>query len=195
MTTDFPRYAHHACDAAILDDRPGDACEGCQNARATLLADASEDPQTAFAPTVKVGDDGMVPFDWFEDGVLWLVNATVFHPRGFALGRERDSGEFRILGDGSEPWTYPDSPEIDARMRAVERLFERLRKPPVDPATHFLHGGYFRVAERGLTGHPIRLERISDVKVIRGGEGITGYTCAQVEGVLPVGDVVGPGVA
>lgn len=46
-------------------------------------------------------------------GLLWLINATVFHPRGYALGLFRDSvtGEFVgwvLLGDGTEPWTFSD---------------------------------------------------------------------------------------
>lgn len=68
-------------------------------------------------------------FDWRDDGVLWLINATVFHPRGFALGMKADGTDPVLLGDGTEPITYhpTDPPSIDERFAAVEALFARAR--------------------------------------------------------------------
>jgi hypothetical protein len=41
-----------------------------------------------------------------EDGLLWLINRTTFHPRGYALGYDEDTGKFELYGDGSEPWKF-----------------------------------------------------------------------------------------
>lgn len=41
-----------------------------------------------------------------DDGLLWLVNRCVFHPRGYALAFFPESGTWMLLGDGSEPWSY-----------------------------------------------------------------------------------------
>jgi hypothetical protein len=61
-----------------------------------------------------------------EDGVLWLVNRSVFHPRGFALAVD-ESGDFYLVGDGSDPWIYADDVDEDALFEAVEDLFVRAR--------------------------------------------------------------------
>jgi hypothetical protein len=47
-----------------------------------------------------------IPVDLQGDGLLWLINRTVFHPRGYALGYDTNTGAFVLLGDGSEPWTF-----------------------------------------------------------------------------------------
>lgn len=48
-------------------------------------------------------------------GILWAINRTIFHPRGYALALTRsdndnpDNGDFdrfTILGDGSEVWAF-----------------------------------------------------------------------------------------
>jgi hypothetical protein len=69
------------------------------------------------------------PFDWREDGVLWLVNAVVFHPRGFALGMKADGTGPILLGDGSEPIHFvpDDEPTPAEKFAAVEALFARAR--------------------------------------------------------------------
>lgn len=61
-----------------------------------------------------------------EFGVLWLINRTVFHPRGFALALEYVDGEvepigWSIQGDGSEPWRFEGFDE-DETFTAVEGL-------------------------------------------------------------------------
>ncbi|MHC3474663.1 hypothetical protein ACYF6T_39040 [Streptomyces sp. 7R007] len=60
-----------------------------------------------------------------ESGLLWLINRTVFHPRGLALGvAYTDDGEvigWTLLGDGSEPihFSPEDEPEFFAQARAT----------------------------------------------------------------------------
>lgn len=41
-----------------------------------------------------------------DDGLLWLINRVVFHPRGYSLGYEEADRSFVLLGDGSEPWSF-----------------------------------------------------------------------------------------
>ncbi|MFB9926027.1 hypothetical protein ACFORO_12390 [Amycolatopsis halotolerans] len=40
------------------------------------------------------------------DSLLWLINRTVFHPRGYALAQNTETGAFTLLGDGTEPWVF-----------------------------------------------------------------------------------------
>lgn len=69
--------------------------------------------------------DGQPFADLRTTGLLWLINASVFHPRGYALALHSDeSGDcvgWSLLGDGSEPWTFPD--DCDAEFTAASRLF------------------------------------------------------------------------
>lgn len=64
--------------------------------------------------------------------MLWLINRTVFHPRGFALALHVDgAGEivgWSLLGDGSEPWAMPDDVE-DRLFQAAERTLGEARDP------------------------------------------------------------------
>lgn len=54
------------------------------------------------------------PIDELRDsGLLWLINRTVFHPRGLALALVIDDANkiagWRLTGDGTEPmWFSPD---------------------------------------------------------------------------------------
>ena len=53
------------------------------------------------------------PFEELRDeGLLWLINATVFHPRGYALAMHHDdkghATGWSIVGDGAERWTYAE---------------------------------------------------------------------------------------
>ena len=80
----------------------------------------------------------VVAVDLLEDGVLWLINSTVFHPRGFALTvAQDDNGNhlgLLLQGDGTEVWQYgtdPDNPgrvDVDAKLAAVNALFARAAK-------------------------------------------------------------------
>jgi hypothetical protein len=70
--------------------------------------------------------------DLRSSGLLWLINTTVFHPRGFALGMSPD-GLFTLMGDGSERWAFsedvdwPEGEGPDDRFRAAEALFASRR--------------------------------------------------------------------
>jgi hypothetical protein len=51
-------------------------------------------------------------------GLLWLINVTVFHPRGYALALHFDDDGpnpkvctgWSLMGDGSESWSMGDPP-------------------------------------------------------------------------------------
>lgn len=67
-------------------------------------------------------------------GLLWLINTTVFHPRGYALGFHRDADGnavgWSLKGDGTEPFIFSDVglPEgmmtIDDCFAAVKELLK-----------------------------------------------------------------------
>lgn len=65
-----------------------------------------------------------------DSGLLWLINASVFHPRGFAFAvHVSSSGEalgWSLQGDGTEPW-YFDGPPRDEKFAAVEATFRQVR--------------------------------------------------------------------
>lgn len=67
-----------------------------------------------------------IKVDLQADGVLWLINRVVFHPRGFALAVKPATGEFSMLGDGSEVWTFNDAD--DEKFAAVEAMLDRARE-------------------------------------------------------------------
>lgn len=69
-----------------------------------------------------------------EDGLLWLVNKAVLHPRGFALGVAEDGGLW-LLGDGSEPWRMGDVVPEDDLFAKVEAMFDRARETNGQQAT------------------------------------------------------------
>lgn len=76
------------------------------------------------------------PFeDLRTEGYLWLINATVFHPRGYALRLhyERDDPEdlgactgWSLMGDGSEPWQFGCDEETQARVEEAFRATKDL---------------------------------------------------------------------
>lgn len=67
-------------------------------------------------------------------GLLWLINASVFHPRGLALAFVYDDdGEligWRLLAaDAGEPFMFAATPEIDALFRQAEITMSLAERP------------------------------------------------------------------
>lgn len=70
------------------------------------------------------------PFeDLRTEGLLWLINATVFHPRGYALAMHHDGDGhatgWSLMGDGSVPWQFategwPEGEGIDDAFHAAK---------------------------------------------------------------------------
>lgn len=60
-------------------------------------------------------------------GLLWLINASVLHPRGYAMALHYDDDMhcigWSLLGDGSEPWSF-DPGAADICFGAVRALLE-----------------------------------------------------------------------
>ncbi len=75
-----------------------------------------------------MADDG-VPVDLVDDGLLWLINRTTFHPRGYALAATVVNGKvtgFQLLGDGSEPWSFAEGAD-EGKFEAAEAALRRAR--------------------------------------------------------------------
>lgn len=71
--------------------------------------------------------DCEVPVDLVEDGVLWLINRVVFHPRGFALAIDPTDRTYTLCGDGTEPWRFDTIYPQDDQFAALEALLDRAR--------------------------------------------------------------------
>lgn len=86
------------------------------------------------------GQDVQYPVgDLSAHGLLWLINRVVFHPRGFALGINPDTGDWSLLGDGTEAWrfgAYPDGTEMDDVGFARAEAFLAAHRPvPAPPSS------------------------------------------------------------
>lgn len=73
-------------------------------------------------------DRPILPFeDLRSTGLLWLLNKSCLHPRGYALAFYYDDiGDligWNLLGDGSEPWQFDTNTDDDAFAR-VEAFLE-----------------------------------------------------------------------
>ena len=79
--------------------------------------------------------------DLRDTGLLWLINTTVFHPRGYALALIYENREnpfvpggkvtgWRLYGDGTEPWQFNDpSPEDKVRgARSIDDMFKLVKE-------------------------------------------------------------------
>lgn len=64
---------------------------------------------------------GNRPFDELRaTGLLWLINASVFHPRGYALAIHADG--WSLLGDGGEVWQFGDDVPLDELLARVKEI-------------------------------------------------------------------------
>lgn len=69
--------------------------------------------------------------DLQASGLLWLINRTVFHPRGFSLGIAYSEGEVAgwvLQGDGRDPYRFGDDIDEQDLLAAVESEFTALRE-------------------------------------------------------------------
>lgn len=97
------------------------------------------------------------PFKELSDsGLLWLINRTVFHPRGYALAITVEDGKatgWSMLGDGSEPWQFGG--DENDNFRRAEATLAGQRPPDVTPA------------ERGPIG-TLKLSKSADGRYVIG---------------------------
>lgn len=80
------------------------------------------------------GNADVYDFENFRQfGGLWMLNRTVFHPRGFALAfvygtkREVPIG-WTLQGDGTEPWCFGDDAVEHRAFQSFEELLDIYRK-------------------------------------------------------------------
>jgi hypothetical protein len=80
------------------------------------------------------------PFeDMRDEGLLWLINRVVFHPRGYALAFHLDDDGvatgWSLMGDGSESWSMGPIPEghptEDDLFHSVSELLTHRANPQV----------------------------------------------------------------
>lgn len=69
----------------------------------------------------------MKDIDPFDSGLLWLINRTTFHPRGYALGLKRSIVDpnaylFSLTGNGEEAWTFSGDRDDEKFPLAKETL-------------------------------------------------------------------------
>lgn len=76
------------------------------------------------AEPVDLSSEPGVPVDLHDDGVLWMINRALLHPRGFALGHDPKTNEFVLYGDGTEVWSFGPMKEDDFFTR-FEALLQR----------------------------------------------------------------------
>ena len=76
-----------------------------------------------------------VPIPWAklrDTGLLWLINATVFHPRGYALAIHLDgNGDcigWSLLGDGTESWAFREPDDPPDGYVPIDELFRRTKE-------------------------------------------------------------------
>lgn len=65
----------------------------------------------------------MSEVDLIDDGVLWMINATIFHPRGLALAITPD-GRFFVEGAGNEVIVFADE-TADLKFEQFRALLAR----------------------------------------------------------------------
>lgn len=64
--------------------------------------------------------------DVLSDGVLYQINKTLFHPRGYALSFMAGSRTMQLTGDGKEPWRFELGDELEQeKFDAFEALLKR----------------------------------------------------------------------
>ena len=77
-------------------------------------------------PEDRMSSEGRPFAELRDEGLLWLINTTVFHPRGYALAMHFDDDGhatgWSLVGDGSEPWQMPDSTRVDELFTRTKEI-------------------------------------------------------------------------
>lgn len=78
-----------------------------------------------------VADAGKPLSELSPNGLLWLINASTFWPRGFSLaliqGESGDIVGWEILGDGTEVWQASSPERADELLVAAEGTLNSFR--------------------------------------------------------------------
>jgi hypothetical protein len=62
------------------------------------------------------------PVSLVDDGLLWLINRVVFHPRGYSLGYDPETKDFVLIGNGSEIYQFGDELVEQFHLDKIRRL-------------------------------------------------------------------------
>jgi hypothetical protein len=133
-----------------LDDhddhhRSQEIVDAIHQAGFTILPQGTSlDPATGATLTPTDPESARSFTDFFESGMLWAINTTLLHPRGFAMGLtcEEDGTVtgWKIYGDGSEPWTFdhdpskwPEGKHPHDRFVAFEQMLNDARRHVGEP--------------------------------------------------------------
>jgi len=88
-------------------------------------------PETIVSSGLALDAEGRERLKQFhEDGLVWLINTALLHPRGYAIAIHLDDqGEYvglSVVGDGSEPWVFgPNAAEARTNTEdAIDRYLE-----------------------------------------------------------------------
>lgn len=107
-------------------------------------------------------DQAPLPFEELvSSGLLWLINATTFHPRGLALGISCDSEGhaigWRLLGSAIEPWSFPDDRNTQGKFEAAQATMKTAieanraeQQRAASQSIHLVEG----MTYRATLGHP-----------------------------------------
>lgn len=64
-----------------------------------------------------------VQVDIMQDHLLWLINTSLFHNRGYALAYDPKTKEFFIYGEGIEPFVFEGTGAEDVhRLARIKEL-------------------------------------------------------------------------
>lgn len=117
---------------AVTDPPTREEPSGHEGGRYTI--DESHRTLAAEAEAEAASSSGGVVRPWEElitTGLLWLINASVLHPRGYALGLvigpDGIKG-WRLLGDGSKPWRFDD--DTTGQFAAAQFTLQASNTPP-----------------------------------------------------------------
>lgn len=66
------------------------------------------------------------PVDLRADGILWYINRTCFHPRGFSLGF--NGTDYVMYGTGGEPWQYDRTLAEADLLTSLDAMLARVRR-------------------------------------------------------------------
>lgn len=80
-------------------------------------------------PIATTTDPGIPLAELRDRGLLWLINTTVFHPRGLGLAlhfndESEVTGWSLIAAGPGEPFTFPDDADTHERFRQAEHTMQ-----------------------------------------------------------------------
>lgn len=136
-----------SCDRMVIQNRlayinwkpaPEDLSEALSELYTKTRPFIHEEPKMNEPPSNK--DRALLPISALSDtGILWLINRTVFHPRGFALSlmRNKDGtvSSWNIKGTGKDVFVFNAEDDALHFAQVIEFLASLTELPEVEPDT------------------------------------------------------------